>query len=94
METDEFGKTLYVAAQESDRAIIERVGEIATKRVAPRPQVALAWMLQKPFITAPIVGATKLQHLDDAAAAISLKLTEEEITALEEPYVPHPIAGF
>jgi len=94
METDEFGKTLYVAAQESDSAIIERVGEIATNRGVPRAQVALAWMLQKPFITSPIIGATKLQHLDDAAAAISLKLTEEEITALEEPYVPHPIAGF
>jgi len=94
METDEFGKTLYVAAQDSDRKIIERVGEIATKRDVPRAQVALAWMLQKPFITAPIVGASKPHHFDDAVAALSVKLSEEEIAVLEEPYVPHPIAGF
>lgn len=94
METDEFGKTLYVAAQDSDRRIIERVGETALERGVPRAQVALAWMLQKPFITAPIVGASKAQHFDDAVAALSLKLSDEEIAALEEPYVPHPIAGF
>jgi aryl-alcohol dehydrogenase-like predicted oxidoreductase len=94
METDEFGKTLYVAAQDSDRKIIERVGEIAAKRGVPRAQVALAWMLQKSFITAPIVGASKPHHFDDAVAALSLKLSEEEIVSLEEPYVPHPIAGF
>jgi len=94
METDEFGKTLYVAAQDSDRKIIERVGEVAAKRGVPRAQVALAWLLQKPFVTAPIVGASKPRHFDDAVAALSLKLSEEEIAALEEPYVPHPIAGF
>jgi 1-deoxyxylulose-5-phosphate synthase len=94
METDEFGKTLYVAAQDSDRRIIERVGEIAAKRGVPRAQVALAWMLQKPFITAPIVGASKPHHFDDAVAALSLKLSDAEIAALEEPYMPHPIAGF
>jgi aryl-alcohol dehydrogenase-like predicted oxidoreductase len=93
-ETDEFGKTLYTAATDSDRRIIERVGEIAAKRGVPRAQVALAWMVQKPFITAPIVGASKRHHLEDAVAALSLNLTPEEISALEEPYAPHPIVGF
>jgi aryl-alcohol dehydrogenase-like predicted oxidoreductase len=94
METDEFGKTLYVATEDADRRIVERVGEIAAKRGVPRAQVALAWMAQKPFVTAPIVGASKLHHLDDAIAALSLNLTPEEISSLEEPYVPHPVVGF
>ena len=94
METDEFGKTLYIATEDSDRKIVERVGEIAAKRGVPRAQVALAWMAQKPFITAPIVGASKPHHLDDAVAALSLNLTPEEISSLEEPYVPHPVVGF
>lgn len=94
MENDEFGKTLYTAAEDSDRKIIERVGEVAAKRGVPRAQVALAWVAQKPFMTAPIVGASKPQHLDDAIAALSLDLTPEEILSLEEPYVPHPVVGF
>jgi aryl-alcohol dehydrogenase-like predicted oxidoreductase len=94
METDEFGKTLYVATEDADRRIVERVGEIAAKRGVSRAQVALAWMAQKPFVTAPIVGASKLHHLDDAIAALSLNLTPEEISSLEEPYVPHPVVGF
>ena len=94
METDEFGKTLYVGTESSDRKIVERVAEVATKRNVPRAQVALAWMAQKPFITAPIVGASKPHHLDDAVAALSLNLTPEELAALEEPYVPHRVAGF
>lgn len=94
METDEFGKTLYTAAADADRKIVERVGEVAAKRGVPRAQVALAWLAQKPFMTAPIVGASKPHHLDDAIAALSLKLTPEEITSLEEPYVPHPVVGF
>jgi aryl-alcohol dehydrogenase-like predicted oxidoreductase len=93
METDEYGKTLYVASEESDRKIIARVGEIAAKRGVPRAQVALAWVAQKPFVTAPIVGATRQHHLDDAIAALSLNLTPEEIASLEEPYVPHPVVG-
>jgi aryl-alcohol dehydrogenase-like predicted oxidoreductase len=93
METDEYGKTLYVASEDSDRKIVERVGEIAAKRGVPRAQVALAWVAQKPFVTAPIVGATKPHHLDDAVAALSLNLTPEEIASLEEPYVPHPVVG-
>src|SRR6267143_2539849 len=91
METDEYGKTLYVASEDSDRKIVERVGEIAAKRGVPRAQVALAWVAQKPFVTAPIVGASKPHHLDDAIAALSLNLTPEEISALEEPYVHHPV---
>ena len=93
-ETDEFGKTLYTAAVDSDRRVVERVAEVAANRGVPRAQVALAWLLGKPVITAPIVGASKPNHLEDAVAAVSLKLSEEEITRLEEPYVPHPVVGF
>jgi aryl-alcohol dehydrogenase-like predicted oxidoreductase len=94
VETDEFGKTLYVAQTDADRKVVERVAEIARKRGVPRAQVALAWLLQKPVVTAPIVGASKPHHLEDAVAALSLNLTPDEIAALEEPYVPHPIVGF
>ena len=66
---------------------------IAKTTGAPRAQVALAWVLQKPEVTAPIIGASKLQHLDDVVASLSLKLTPEEIATLEEPYTPHPVAG-
>lgn len=94
MQTDEFGKTLYAATETADRTIVAQVGEIAAQRGVPRAQVALAWIAQKPFVTAPIVGASKPHHLDDAVAALSLKLTAEEISSLEEPYVPHPVVGF
>ena len=94
LETDEFGKTLYAATEDADRRIIASVAEVAAGRGVPRAQVALAWLLQKPFITSPIVGASKLQHLDDAVAALSLKLTPEELASLEEPYVPHSVVGF
>ncbi len=94
METDEFGKRLYAATADADRRVIERVGEVAQKRGVPRAQIALAWLLHKPVVTAPIVGASKPHHLDDAVAALSLKLTPEEMAALEEPYVPHPVVGF
>jgi aryl-alcohol dehydrogenase-like predicted oxidoreductase len=94
METDEFGKTLYATAEDSDRKIVERVGEIAAKRGVPRAQVALAWLAQKPFVSAPIVGASKPHHLDDAVAALSLNLAPEEVSSLEEPYVSHPVVGF
>jgi aryl-alcohol dehydrogenase (NADP+) len=93
-ESDIFGKTLYTAAQESDHAIIDTVGGIAEARGVPRAQVALAWLLQKPGITAPIVGASKPSHLTDAVAALDVKLTSEEISALEAPYAPHPVVGF
>ena len=94
LETDEYGKKLYLAAAESDRCVVERVGEIAQKCGVPRAQVALAWLLHKPAVTAPIVGASKQQHLDDAIAALSLELTTEQTAALEEAYVPHPVVGF
>ncbi|MGK9169055.1 aldo/keto reductase [Inquilinus limosus] len=93
-ETDEFGKTLYAATAEADRKVVEAVAAVARARGVPRAQVALAWVLQQPGITAPIVGATKVEHLDDAVAALSLQLTAEEIAALEAPYVPHRVTGF
>jgi len=92
-ETDLFGKTLYTATLDADRQVVEQVAKVAKARGVPRAQVALAWVAQKLPVTAPIVGASKLQHLDDAVAALSLKLTPEEIAALEEPYVPHRVAG-
>jgi aryl-alcohol dehydrogenase-like predicted oxidoreductase len=94
IRTDEYGKTLYVAAVEADRQVVERVAQVAAARALPRAQIALAWLLHKAVVTAPIVGASKPQHLEDAVAALSLALTEGEIAALEEPYVPHPVAGF
>jgi len=90
--TDEFGKTLYLA--ESDRTVVERVGQVAEARGVPMAQVALAWMYAKSVVTSPIVGATKMHHLDDAVAALDVQLTPEEMATLEEPYVPHPIVGF
>jgi aryl-alcohol dehydrogenase-like predicted oxidoreductase len=92
--TDEFGKTLYARTEESDRAVVERVGELASARGIPRAQVALAWLLARPGVTAPIVGATKPQHLEDAVAALAIKLSPEEVARLEEPYAPHPVLGF
>ncbi len=91
-ETDEFGKTLY--DESSDRVIVERVAEVAEARGVPRAQIALAWVLKNPTITAPIIGATKDHHISDAVAALDIELTADEITKLEEPYVPHPIVGF
>jgi aryl-alcohol dehydrogenase-like predicted oxidoreductase len=92
--SDEFGKTLYVRTEEADRVVVDRVGELAAARGVTRAQIALAWMLHKPAITAPIIGATKPHHLEDAVAALSIKLTPEEMSRLEEPYVPHPVLGF
>jgi aryl-alcohol dehydrogenase-like predicted oxidoreductase len=94
LETDQFGKKLYSQSEEADKKVIDRLGEVATRLAVPRAQVALAWLLSKPGVTAPIVGATKPNHLPDAVAALSLRLTPEDIAALEEPYVPHPVAGF
>lgn len=92
-ETDEVAKKKYDAAAESDRPVVERVAELAQKLGVSRTQVALAWLLQKEPVTAPIIGATKLSHLEDAIGALSLKLTSEEIAYLEEPYVPHRVIG-
>ena len=91
-QTDAFGKMLYT--RDDDLAVAQRVSDLAEKRGLPMAQVSLAWMLSKPFITAPIIGATKLEHLDDAVAALSVKLSEKEIRQLEEGYQPHPTLGF
>ena len=92
-QTDEFGRRLY-GVTEADRAVVDRVAQVADERGVPRAQVALAWMLSKPGITAPIVGVTKPHHTEDAVAAVDLELSDEEVGLLEEPYVPHPVAGF
>lgn len=93
-ELDEFGRSLYAQTAEGDQAVVERVAQVARLRGVPRAQVALAWVLQKEPVAAPIVGATKIHHLEDAVAALSLKLTQDEVTTLEESYVPHPVLGF
>jgi aryl-alcohol dehydrogenase-like predicted oxidoreductase len=93
-DTDQFGKTLYAGSEEADRKVVETVLAIAGERGVPPAQVALAWVLSKPVITAPIIGASKPRHLEDAIAALALNLTADEIARLETPYVPHPIVGF
>ncbi len=93
-KTDEFGKGLYVQAEQADRKIVEQVAAVAKARGVPQAQVAMAWLLQKPGITSPIIGASKPAHLTDGVAALSLRLTKEEIASLEAPYVPHAVAGF
>jgi aryl-alcohol dehydrogenase-like predicted oxidoreductase len=92
-ETDEVGKKLYTAAVDADRAVIDAVAAVAAARGVPRAQVALAWVIQKAGVTAPIVGASRAGHLDDAVAALDLRLTAEELAWLEAPYVPHPVSG-
>ena len=93
-ETDEFGKILYKATADADKKVVEAVAALAEARGVPRAQIALAWMLHKSVVTSPIVGATKPHHLEDAAAALSVTLSAEEVAALEAPYVPHPVLGF
>jgi 1-deoxyxylulose-5-phosphate synthase len=89
--SDRFIDSLY--RPELDLPVIERLGDMAAERNVPQAQIALAWLLNKPGVTAPIVGATKLGHVEDALAAEALSLSEDEIRRLEEPYIPHPIAG-
>jgi 1-deoxyxylulose-5-phosphate synthase len=93
-ETDESVTRLFANTFEADKRVADRVAAVAAARGVPRAQVALAWLLSKSVITAPIVGATKLQHLDDAIASVEVKLSEDEIAALEDPYVPHAVVGF
>ena len=93
-ETDAYGKTLYNATQEADRLVVEAVQRVAQRLHVPMARVALAWVLRKPGVSAPIIGATKLEQLDEAAAALSLRLSDEDVAELEAPYVPHPVAGF
>jgi aryl-alcohol dehydrogenase-like predicted oxidoreductase len=92
--SDQFMATLYRATADADRRVVDAVKQVADSRGVSRAQIALAWVMQKPGVTAPIVGATKLAHLDDAVGALAVKLTAEDIAALEAPYVPHAVAGF
>jgi aryl-alcohol dehydrogenase-like predicted oxidoreductase len=93
-DTDQFGKLLYRGQEDADRAIVAAVGRVADARGVGRAQVALAWVLHQPGVTAPIIGATKMQHLEDAVAALRVKLSGEEITALQAPYRPRAVSGF
>lgn len=93
-ETDQLGKRIFATMPDADAAVVAKVGAVARARGVPQARVALAWVLQKPGITAPIIGATKESHLDDAVAALALRLSDEEVQALEAPYTPHPVLGF
>ncbi|WP_435081126.1 aldo/keto reductase [Clavibacter michiganensis] len=93
-ETDEFGKTLYAAQEDSDRRLAAAVAEVAGARGVPRAQVALAWVSRNPVVTAPIVGGTKVAHIEDAVASLDLELTADEVSLLEEHYVPHAVVGY
>jgi aryl-alcohol dehydrogenase-like predicted oxidoreductase len=93
IETDAFGHLLYDATEQADRAVNERVAQVAAQRGIAMAQVALAWVSQHPAVTAPIVGASTPQHVDDAVAALQVRLTPDEMALLEAPYVPHAIAG-
>jgi len=90
-KTDEYGQRMYY--HESDFKVVERITEIAKKRGVPNAQIALAWLLQQPGVTSPIIGASKLEHLEQAVEALKIKLSAEEIKALNEPYRPHPVLG-
>ena len=92
-ETDQIAKNKYDATAETDRQVVERVAELAKRHRTPRTHIALAWLLQKEPVSAPIIGATKITHLEEAVGALSVKLTLEEVAYLEEPYVPHRIVG-
>jgi Predicted oxidoreductases (related to aryl-alcohol dehydrogenases) len=93
-KTDHFGQTLYRQAEEADQKIVDAVAAIAKERGVSRAQVALAWLLHKPVVTAPIVGVTKAKHLTDAVAAVDLSLSEDELRRLEENYIPQNPEGF
>ena len=92
--TDEFGRTLYEHTADADRKVVDTVAAVARGRGVPRAQIALAWVLAKSEVSAPIVGASKIGHLDDAVASLNLVLSNDEISRLEVSYVPHPVVGF
>ncbi|QYK67538.1 aldo/keto reductase [Paenibacillus sp. S02] len=92
-KVDAIGKAIYSATADSDRQVVERVAKVAETRGVPMSQIALAWLLHKDPVTAPIVGTTEISHIEDAIAALSIQLTPEEMALLEEPYVPHPVLG-
>lgn len=93
-ENDAFAEHLYTATAEADQKVVEAVKEIAENRGVPRAQIALAWVLQKQPVSAPIIGATKEHHLTDAVSSLDIILTADEISMLEAPYIPHPVSGF
>ena len=93
LETDPIAKQKYDATAEADKMVIERVGEVAEKHGVPRAQISLAWMLQKKPVVAPVIGATKIAHLESAVKALDVRLEPEDIAYLKEPYVPHPLVG-
>lgn len=93
-ETDRFGKTLYSSMAEADQRVLAEVDKLAKARNLPHAQIALAWLFRNDGVTAPIVGATKMEHLETAVGALGVRLSGEEVTALEAPYMAHPIAGF
>ena len=93
-KTDKFQKVLYESTEAADKQVVDRTAELAQKLAVPQAQVALAWLLTKPNVNSPIIGATKSQHLEDAVASLSIKLSDEDIRYLEEPYIPHPVKGF
>ncbi len=92
--SDKFGATLFAHSQDNDRSVVEALGALAAQRGVPRAQLALAWVLRQPAVAAPIVGATRSAHLDDALASLQLKLNDDEVAALEAPYLPHAPVGF
>jgi len=93
-ETDKFGKSIFAETADADRKVVEVVAEIAKARGVPRARIALAWVLDKPEVSAPIVGASRPGHLEDAIAALDIELTDDEIERLEAPYIPHAVVGF
>ena len=94
VETDAFGNAMYAHTEAADEQVVNALGMVAEQRGISRAQVAMAWLLSRPGVTSPIVGATRQHHLEDAAAALNVHLTKEETNALEAPYIPHPVLGF
>lgn len=92
--TDRFGKSLYAPMADADGRVLAALDALSKSRKVPHAQLALAWLLRQPAVTSPIVGATRLEHLEVAAGSLEVALTDEEAAALEAPYVPHPVAGF
>jgi aryl-alcohol dehydrogenase-like predicted oxidoreductase len=93
LESDQIAKNKYDATADADKLVVERVAELAEKHAVPMAHIALAWLLQNGPVVAPVIGATKIHHLVSAVESLSVKLTSEDVTYLEAPYVPHPIVG-
>lgn len=94
VESDVFGNAMYAKTEEADRKVVDALGNLAEQRGIPRAQLALAWLLSRPGVTSPIVGASKPHHQEDAVAALTIKLSPEEVAALEAQYIPHPVLGY